>query len=75
MRNSGESVDPFKKRFTAERSRDFDILQAEKATFLSADGCSEMASEFSMPGHQLKPSDGRKLNLSPCRYLDQIGHT
>ena len=31
----------YKKRFTAEQSRRFDILQAKENTFLSADGCSE----------------------------------
>ena len=64
MRNNGESDESFKKRFTAERSRQFDILQAKEAIFLSADGCSERASEFSMQGYQLKSSDGRKLNFS-----------
>ena len=66
MRNNGESDELFKKRLTctAERSRQFDILQAKEATFLSADGCSERASELSKPGCQSKPSDGRKLNLS-----------
>ena len=64
MRNNGESDESFKKRFTAERSRQFDILQAKEAIFLNADGCSERASEFSMPGYQLKRSDGRKLNFS-----------
>jgi len=39
-------------------------VTAKRAIFLSADGCSERASEFSMPGYQLKPSDGRKLNFS-----------
>ena len=33
MRNNyGESDEPFKKRFTAARSRQFDILQAKEAT-------------------------------------------
>src|SRR5215208_7951416 len=64
MRNNGESDESFKKRFTAGRSRQFDILQAKEAIFLSADGCSERTSEFSMPGYQLQPSDGRKLNFS-----------
>ena len=39
----------------------------DKGSYLSksADGCSKRASDFSMPGYQLKPSDGRKLvNLS-----------
>ena len=36
----------------------------KKQFFLGADGCSERASEFSMQGYQLKPSDGRKLNFS-----------
>ena len=37
--------------------------QEKEATFLSVDGCSEKASAFSMPGYQLKPSDGRKRNM------------
>ena len=53
-----------KATFTAERSRHFDILQAKKATFLSMDGSSERAIEFSLPGYQLKPSDRSKLNWS-----------
>ena len=47
-----------KATFMAERSRQFDILQAKEATVPSVDGCSERASEFSMPGYQLEPSDG-----------------
>ena len=53
-----------KAMFTADRSRQFDILQAKEATFLSVDGCSEMVREFSMPGYQLKPSDRSNLNWS-----------
>ena len=53
-----------KATFTTERSRQFDILQVKEATFLSVDGCSERASELSMPGYQLKPSDRSKLNWS-----------
>ena len=53
-----------KATFTAEQSRQFDILQAKEATFLSVDGCSERVSEFSMPGYQLEPSDREKLNWS-----------
>ena len=49
---------------TAERSRQFDILQAKEAIFLSVDGCSERASELFIPGYQLKPSDRSKLNWS-----------
>ena len=45
-----------KARFTAERSRQFDVLQAKEATVLSVEGCSERASELSMPEYQLKPS-------------------
>ena len=33
MRNNGESDESFKKRFTAERSRQFDILHAKEAIF------------------------------------------
>ena len=65
MRNNGESDKSFKRRFTTERSRQFDILKAKEAiSVLGADGCSERASEFSIPGYQLKPIDGRKLNFS-----------
>ena len=53
-----------KATFAAERSRQFDILQAKEVTFLSVDGCSERASEFSMSGYQLKPNDRSKLNWS-----------
>lgn len=42
IRNNGESDESFKKRFTAERSRRRDILQANEATFLSEDICSKM---------------------------------
>ena len=41
-----------KATFTAERSRQFDILQAKEAIFLGVDGCSERASELSMPGYR-----------------------
>ena len=76
MRNNGVSDESFKKRFTADRSQHFDILQAKEATFPCADGCSERASEFSVPEYQLKPSDGRKLNLSTSHgYLDETSHT
>ena len=71
MRNNSESDRSFKKRFTAERSRQFDILHAKEATFLRKDGCSEKASEFSMPGYQLKPSDGRKLNWSVSKSAEE----
>ena len=63
MRSNGESNESSKKRVTAERSRQFGILQAKEATFLSADGCLERASEFSKSWYQLKPSDERRLNL------------
>ena len=61
---NGESDKSFKKRFAAKRSRQFDNLQRKEATFLSADGCSKRVSDFCIPGYQLKPSDGRKLNFS-----------
>ena len=51
-----------KATFTAEQSRQFDVLQGKEATFLSVDGCSERASEFSMAGYQLKPRDRSQLN-------------
>ena len=49
MRNNGES-DVY-----GWRSRQFDILQAKEATFLSVDGCSGRASELSMPGYHWSP--------------------
>ena len=52
-----------KAAYTAERPRQFDILKEKKLPFY-VDGCSERASEFSMPGYQLKPSDRNKLNGS-----------
>ena len=52
-----------KAAYTAERPRQFDILKEKKLPFY-VDGCSERASEFSMPGYQLKPSDRSKLNGS-----------
>ena len=56
-------VTSFRNRFTTERSRRYDVLQSKEVIFLSADGCSKRASEFSKPGYHLKPSDGRRLNL------------
>ena len=53
MRNNGKS-DVYD---SSERSRQFDILQVKEATYLSVDGCSERASELSLSGYQLKPSE------------------
>ena len=67
MRNNGESDESFERKFAAEKSRQFDIFNfTSKGSHLvlSVDGCSEKASEFSMPGYQLKPSDGKQLNWS-----------
>ena len=72
MCNNGKSDVSFKKGFTAQRSRQFDILQAKEAPFLSADGCSERVSEFTKPGYQLKPSDGRKVNLSIKEHIGKV---
>ena len=62
MRKDGESDESFKKRFTAERSRQFDFLMSAEAAFQRADGCSERLGELLQPEYQLKPSDGRRLN-------------
>jgi len=65
MRNNSESDKSFKRRFTTEQSRKFDILQAKEAiSVLGADGCLERVSEFSIQRYQLKPIDGRKLHFS-----------
>ena len=64
MRNNSESDESFKKGF--------DILQAKEAPFLSADGCSERASEFSKPGYQLNSSDGKKLKLSMKEHRGEV---
>ena len=61
-----------KATFTAEQSRQFDILQGKEATFLSVGGCSERASELSMPGYQLKPSDRSKLSWSIKEYRGMV---
>ena len=63
MRKEGESDGSFKKRFTAERSRQFDFLMSKEAAFQGADGCSERSAEFLKPEYQLKPSDGQRLNF------------
>ena len=55
-----------------ERSRQFDIFQVEEATFLSVDGCSERASELSMPGYQLKPCYRSKLNWSITKHRGMV---
>ena len=59
---------------TAKRSRQFDILQAKEATqsALSVDGRSERASELSMPGYQLKPSDRSKLSWSIKEHGEMV---
>ena len=54
------------------RSRQFDILQAKEATFLSVDGLSGSASEFSMPGCHLKPTDRSKLNWSIEEHREMV---
>ena len=72
MRKNGESDDLFKKRFTAERSMQFDILKSKEDTFLSSGCCSKRESEFSMPEYQWKPSDGKKLNLSIEEFTGMV---
>ena len=61
-----------KATFTTERSRQFDILQIKEATFLSVDVCSGRASELSLPGYQLKPSDRSKLNWSIKKHREMV---
>ena len=41
MRKDGESDESLKRRFTAERSRQFDFLMSEEAAFQGADAFSE----------------------------------
>ena len=64
VRKNGESDQSFKNRFTAERSRQFDLLQSKEVADQNADGCSKKACEFIKPEYHLKPSDGRRLNSS-----------
>lgn len=46
MRKNGESDESLKKMFTAERSRQFDVLQLKKATYHNADSCLKRTSQF-----------------------------
>lgn len=64
MQKDGESDESFKKRFIAERSRQFDFFMSEQDAFQRADGCSERSGELLNPEYQLKPSDGRRLNYA-----------
>ena len=73
MRKNGESDQSFKNRFTAERSRQFDLLQSKEAAYQKADGCSKRACEFLKPGYQLEPSDGRRLNSSIKEQQSMLG--
>ena len=73
MRKNGESDQSFKNRFTAERSRQFDLLQSKESVYQNADGCSKRACEFLKPGYQLKPSDGRRLNSSIKEHQSMLG--
>lgn len=73
MRKNGESDQSFKNRFTAERSRQFDLLQTKEVADQNADGCSKRACEFLKPGYQLKPSDGRRLNSSIKEHQSMLG--
>ena len=72
-RKNGESDQSFKNRFTAERSRQFDLLQSKDAAYHNADGCSKRACDFLKPGYQLKPSDGRRLNSSIKEHQSMLG--
>lgn len=73
MRKNGESDQSFKNRFTAERSRQFDLLQSKESAYQNADGCSKRACEFLKPGYQLKPSDGRRLNSLVKEHQSMLG--
>ena len=73
MRKNGESDQSFKNRFTAERSRQLDLLQSKEVADQNADGCSKRACEFLKPGYQLKPSDGRRLNSSIKEHQSMLG--
>ena len=73
MRKNGKSDQSFKNRFTAERSRQFDLLQSKEVADQNADGCSKRACEFLKPGYQLKPSDGRRLNSSIKEHQSMLG--
>ena len=76
MRKNGESDQSFKNRFTAERSRQLDLLQSKEVADQNADGCSKRAYEFLKPENQLKPSqpsDGRRLNSSITEHQSMLG--
>lgn len=72
MRKDGESDESFKKRFTAERSRQFDLLMSEEAAFQRADGCSERLGGLLQPEYQLRPSDGQTLNYVIKEHKEAI---
>ena len=74
MRLLGESNESFKKRFTTERSRQFDFLESEEVAFRKADGCCERSGTFSKPDYQLKPSDGRNLNYTITTHKNVLNH-
>ena len=76
MRKNGESDPSFKNRFTAERSRELDLLQSKEVANQNAVGCSKRACEFLKPEYQLKPSqpsDGRRLNSSIKEHQSMLG--
>ena len=56
MRLNGESDQTFKKRFTSERSRQYDYLRDKEAVFSSANECSVRSSAFTNTGYQVVPS-------------------
>ena len=62
MRVPGESDNSFKKKFTPERSRQFDLIKTKEAAFKSVDDCVKQSSNLCVPTHNLKPSDGRVLH-------------
>ena len=73
MRKNDESDESFKNGLTAERSRQFDLLQSKEAAYQIADGCLNRACEFLKPGYQFKPSDGRRLNFSIKEHKRMLG--
>ena len=72
MRKPGESELSFKKRFTAERCRQFDLMQSEQALFKEADDCEKRTSDFLSLDYRFKPSDGRRLNHYNIQELENI---
>ena len=61
---NGESDQTFKKRFTSERSRQYDYLRDKEAVFSSANECSVRSSVFTNTGYQVDARWWRMLTQS-----------